>query len=73
MFCNHCNSALKDCTCEDLEERLDSVVEKGFFEYNKCTKCEKHYARCRCKKPHLIPASMHKSLKHLNKNNIINN
>jgi hypothetical protein len=63
MFCHHCNSHLSKCTCEDLEKRLDSVVKKGLFDYNKCTICKKHYERCQCKKPQLMLASLHPPLK----------
>jgi len=48
MRCDRCESELKDCTCPDLEKRLDSVPN---FVYRKCAKCKKHYARCRCVEP----------------------
>jgi len=57
MFCNNCENDLKSCTCVDLEERLLSVVKLGHFEFSICTKCEKHYERCKCKKSDLIFAS----------------
>lgn len=62
MFCNVCEKDLKNCTCDNLEERLDAAVEGGHFDYNKCRKCEKHYARCKCEKPDLMLASRHKLL-----------
>jgi len=63
MYCNYCEKPLKKCTCEDLEERLDTAVESGHFEYSKCRKCGKHYARCKCKIPKLMLASEYNRLK----------
>ena len=51
MICMVCNKALHYCKCEDLEERLDSAVADGRFAYRHCKVCQKHYERCRCKKP----------------------
>lgn len=65
MFCNNCENHLSNCTCEDLEKRLDEAVASGHFDYNKCVKCEKHYARCRCKEPQLMLASQITYLKNL--------
>ena len=62
-----CENQLEDCTCENLEERLDKAVASGHFEYNKCAKCGKHYARCKCEEPELILASKYNVLKNLNK------
>lgn len=54
MFCERCKNYLKDCKCEDLENRLDDAVKSGHFDYNKCIKCGK---------PDLIRASMYITLK----------
>ncbi len=51
MFCMICKKNLSECTCDDLEERLRNVAEGGNFVYRECTKCGKHYDRCKCKKP----------------------
>jgi len=51
MFCMGCKNDLSQCTCPDLEERLDDTVLKGRFAYRRCKKCEKHYARCKCEDP----------------------
>ena len=48
MSCGKCQADLNRCTCEDLEQRLDSVKN---FVYKKCMRCRKHYARCRCALP----------------------
>lgn len=63
MYCNHCENTLENCTCENLEERLDKAVETGHFDYNKCLKCGKHYARCKCDIPKLILASVYNRMK----------
>jgi len=51
MWCMKCNKDLSECTCPDLEERLDRAVVGGGFVYKYCKKCGKHYARCKCEKP----------------------
>ena len=51
MWCNKCKKGLKDCLCEDLEERLNAAVDAGFFTYKYCKKCDKHYERCKCDIP----------------------
>jgi len=63
MYCNHCENDLKDCTCEDIEKRLDVAVQSGHFDYNKCLTCGKHYARCKCEEPQLVLASVYNVLK----------
>jgi len=54
MDCGKCNNHVHDCTCDDLEFRLDSVKE---FAYKRCSICLKHYERCRCKVPIWIVTS----------------
>ena len=51
MWCMKCNKHLSECTCPDLEERLNSVVSEGVFAYKSCKKCGKHNERCKCKNP----------------------
>jgi len=51
MWCMKCNKHLSQCTCPDLEERLDSAVSASVFAYKFCKKCGKHYERCKCKNP----------------------
>ena len=51
MFCARCQNDLAECTCPDLEERLDSIAN---FSYRKCAKCGRHYARCRCAEPEWV-------------------
>jgi len=51
MFCGKCQNSLIDCTCLDLEERLDKAVVSGMFVYRYCKTCGKHYARCKCNNP----------------------
>ncbi|MBA7513304.1 hypothetical protein ES705_05319 [subsurface metagenome] len=51
MWCMKCNKDLSECTCPDLEERLDRAVVGGRFVYKYCKICGKHYERCKCKKP----------------------
>lgn len=51
MFCTQCQNDLKDCTCDDLEDRLASLNNSPHFIYKKCRKCQNHYARCKCEEP----------------------
>lgn len=51
MFCMKCQNELFQCTCSDLEERLNSAAADNALEYRYCTTCGKHYARCKCKNP----------------------
>jgi len=51
MWCAKCQRDLSKCTCEDLEERLNSAVKAGSLAYRYCKKCNKHYAKCKCKNP----------------------
>jgi len=51
MFCMKCQKTLSQCTCLDLEERLDRAVLSGFFIYQSCKKCGKHHQRCKCDNP----------------------
>lgn len=51
MFCMKCQKDLSQCTCADLEERLNDAVAEGGFVYRYCKLCGKHYEKCKCKKP----------------------
>lgn len=51
MWCMKCNKHLSQCTCPDLEERLNKAVLGGGFVYKYCKNCGKHYERCKCEKP----------------------
>lgn len=51
MVCMKCEKHLSECTCPDLEERLDGAVAGGHFVYKYCIICNKHYERCKCKEP----------------------
>ena len=48
MWCGICNTDVKDCTCPDADERLKAITHVAF---KWCSKCDKHYARCRCESP----------------------
>ena len=67
MLCTKCGNQLNNCTCDDLEKRLDKAVDSGFFEYKKCCLCKKHYARCKCEEPKFILASEMKLIESLSK------
>jgi hypothetical protein len=52
MYCGKCNNDLKDCTCEDIDERLKDL--QGVLVYRMCAVCGKHYVRCKCENPKWI-------------------
>lgn len=51
MFCMKCSNDLSQCTCDDIEERLQNAAGSGHFAYKKCATCGKHYSRCECAEP----------------------
>jgi len=51
MFCMRCQNDLSQCTCPDMNERLEAAAATGYFAYKKCTKCGKHYDLCKCENP----------------------
>jgi hypothetical protein len=51
MWCGKCNQELSDCTCKDINERLQKAAQGGNFAYRSCTNCGKHYSFCKCEKP----------------------
>lgn len=51
MWCAKCNKDLSNCTCPDLEERLNKLGNCPNFIYRKCLLCGKHYAKCTCENP----------------------
>ena len=51
MWCMKCQKHLSECSCTDLEDRLNSAVGKGSFVYKYCITCGKHYERCKCSNP----------------------
>jgi len=54
MYCMKCNHNLADCLCPDLQERLQRIAQDSNFVYRKCTKCNLHYSKCKCKQPEWI-------------------
>ncbi len=51
MFCGKCNNDLRDCTCNDLEERLADIADSPNIACRWCIECDQHYALCKCKRP----------------------
>ena len=54
MWCMKCKNDLSECTCPDLQERLESISNSGHFIYRKCGICGLHYAKCKCEFPSWI-------------------
>lgn len=51
MICMKCQKHFSECTCSDLEERLNKAVKGGHFVYRYCKLCDKYYERCKCLNP----------------------
>ena len=54
MFCSQCSNDLADCSCTDLQERLQAAAQSPHFAYKKCSICGNHYAKCSCKVPKYV-------------------
>lgn len=51
MWCSKCNNDLKDCTCDDIKERLASLKDSKHLLMRWCAKCDNHYSQCKCDDP----------------------
>lgn len=51
MWCARCRHDLSDCTCPDIDQRLQDLAKEGKFVYRMCGICGRHYDRCRCPDP----------------------
>ncbi len=51
MFCVKCQTDLSECACEDLKERLEKIGKSPYIASKWCSKCNSHYAICKCKVP----------------------
>ena len=51
MWCGKCNHELFECTCPDIEERLNSLRTSKHVASHFCRKCDKHHSQCRCETP----------------------
>ena len=51
MYCMKCQNDLADCTCSDIQERLNEIAAGGHFVMRVCMLCGKHYAKCECHDP----------------------
>jgi len=51
MFCCKCGNDLRDCTCEDIKERLASLKSSSHILMRWCARCDNHYSQCKCDDP----------------------
>ena len=51
MWCAKCNHDLSECTCDDIDEKFESLKNDKHFIFRMCRKCGLHYNRCRCAVP----------------------
>lgn len=51
MICTVCSHEIKNCTCGDIDERLEEIHNDANVIFKICRICSKHYERCQCKKP----------------------
>ena len=56
LICTQCNKRFNECCCSDADKRLKEII----FDQDSnvitkwCRKCDKYYARCRCRQPDLF-------------------
>jgi hypothetical protein len=46
--CDKCKKTIGKCECPDMDERLEILRVNGWITYPMCSKCFRHYARCKC-------------------------
>jgi len=51
MWCMKCNNDLANCTCDDLQERLEKLADSPNLSIQWCARCNKHHSRCKCESP----------------------
>lgn len=51
MTCTECFKEVRDCTCPDIDQRLEDVAKGGLVVMAFCTRCKKHHERCSCPPP----------------------
>lgn len=51
MYCCRCQTHVSDCTCPNIDERLQLLRNGGIFLSKWCNLCNKHYSRCNCPVP----------------------
>lgn len=52
IVCFVCHLTLGDCTCEDADQRMREATNAHELLMKWCMVCDKHFARCKCEKPH---------------------
>jgi len=48
MFCTRCQHDLAECTCPDIEARLEALSTSGGWALTRCEICGEFAARCLC-------------------------
>lgn len=51
MDCPICKKGIKDCTCKDIDLRIEKLLNNPNFLFKFCSSCEKHAERCKCQDP----------------------
>lgn len=52
MVCFECNKELADCTCPDIDKRMEELYNDNYLMFKICKHCRKHHQRCKCEKPY---------------------
>lgn len=50
MWCTQCQKELSNCTCLDLQDRLNGLRNSNVI-FRKCLICNQHYSKCKCNHP----------------------
>ncbi len=50
MWCMGCQKDLYECSCPDMEERMDKLAQCKHLLLPKCGRCEKIVYACKCPK-----------------------
>jgi len=51
MLCGICDKPIRECTCDDINDRLKKACESPYVAMKWCMVCDKHYELCDCKVP----------------------
>ena len=49
MFCAQCQHDISDCTCTDIEERLEKLGQHTGWVFERCCLCGRLKSRCLCR------------------------
>ena len=57
MHCVTCGLHLTSCICSDRDERLSQLGDVPNVAVKWCSRCDRHYAVCKCEEPAFVMKS----------------